>query len=38
MNEKMKSSIQSEANEKGKELNTMEDAWEALIHQEESIN
>jgi hypothetical protein len=38
MHEKMKSSVQSEASEKGKELNTMEDAWEALIHQEEILN
>lgn len=38
MHEKMKSNVEAEASEKGKELNTMEDAWEALIYQEETLN
>jgi nitrate reductase NapAB chaperone NapD len=38
MHEKMKSNVQEEAIEKGKELSTMEDAWEALIYQEELFN
>lgn len=38
MHEKMKSNVGAEASEKGKELNTMEDAWEALIYQEETLN